>query len=487
MNHSSPLPNISAILMLILVGAGCDAGPAGPADRVLVVPTPTFLVIPDPGSPPPERACGQDEGYQFSSHFSSSYNNRAEFRTPYPVSLRSQCGDLPFDESGVGTVDLYYRYLSDTLADYEMWARRQRIWDAPLDFDDDSMYLGLIAGDTLHHVFGAPAQDGYDLTAFANRHAQFLYELGTDFSSPFTQNSDALAQLWRSINPPYGFAVGFYSDSQPWLTWTNQHRGRTADSTQVYRRVNGGQWQYRTTVAHDVESFVDGPLSPAAYGYFIRHVTAVASTVNDNSPIAQPASWSTEARSVATGAPPPTGLACEGNFDATMDCSWYNAVANAPSEILRGGVPRDTLSGGSVNTLVEWTDAVTRGQTYAYQVRHLVSGAPGRLSTPPHSAVANPVAPVSLLCSGATDTTITCQWADTEPDTILVYRRVGQGDSTVIALVNPGQGVYTNTGLNKNLTYCYRVRYRRGSADFSAFSGEACAQPGDQGPLHPEP
>jgi hypothetical protein len=205
---------LSPILVLTVILAGCDFDPAGPGDRAApLVPRPTFVVIPDPGSPPPESGCGPDEGYQFSSHFSSSYANRAEFRTPSPVSLRSQCGDLPFDDTGVGTVDLYYKYVSDTLADYEMWARRRR-----------------------------------------------------------------------------------------------------------------------------------------------------------------------------------------------------------------NGVARDTLPGGSVNTLVQWTDAVTRSQTYSYQVRHLVSGAPGRLSSPPHSAVANPVAPASLLCSGTTDTTITCQWADTEPDTILVYR-----------------------------------------------------------------
>ena len=114
----------------------------------------------------------------------------------------------------------------------------------------------------------------------------YLYELGTDFSTPFTQNADAQAQLWRTIDAPYAFAVGFYSDSQPLLTWTNRHRGRTADSTQIFRSVNGGQWLYRTTVANTIESFVDGPLSPGAYSYFIRHVTAVASTVNDNSSIA---------------------------------------------------------------------------------------------------------------------------------------------------------------------------------------------------------
>jgi hypothetical protein len=221
----------------------------------------------------------------------------------------------------------------------------------------------------------------------------------------------------------------------------------------------------------------------------IRHVTDVAAdTVRDYADLPSPASWTTDAKTVATGAPPPTGLSCEGNFDPTMDCRWYNAVANASVEILRGGVPRDTEPGGAVGAGHLWTDAVTSGQTYGYQVRHLVSGAPGRLSIPPHSAVANPVPPENLVCAGTGPTTITCVWADREPDTVTVERRpLGSGGPWLfVAEVAPGVMTVADPGLPKKIDQCYHVRHRRGTA-YTAWSNEACARPGDGGPLHPQP
>ena len=127
---------------------------------------------------------------------------------------------------------------------------------------------------------------------------------------------------------------------------------------------------------------------------------------------------------------------------------------------------------------------MTRGSQYTYRVRHVQSGIAGGKSDS-FTVVANPVPPETLICSGTTDTTITCQWADKEPDTVMVYRRVGTNDSTHIADVPPSTGTFTDTELNKKLTYCYRVRYRRGATDFSGFSNQWCAQPGDQQPLRP--
>ena len=169
-----------------------------------------------------------------------------------------------------------------------------------------------------------------------------------------------------------------------------------------------------------------------------------------------------------------------------MDCRWYNAVASASVEILRGGVPRDTEPGGAVGAGHLWTDAVTRGQTYGYQVRHLVGGAPGRVSLPPHSAAANPVPPENLVCAGTGPTTITCVWGDREPDSVKVERQLPAGDWADAALVPAGVMTYAESGLPKKQQQCYRVRHRRG-ADSTATGNQACATPGDGGPLHPQP
>jgi hypothetical protein len=447
---------------------------------------PSFLVIPMPESEPPDTGCGPHEGYQFSSHYQPGFNNHALFFAPPTGTLRTRCGGLAFDETQIGAVELRYQVIP-SLANYEMWARRQRGALPPLSFDDVLMYLGSIAPDSQYHQFAAPAQSAFDLTAFSNRHAITVGELGTDPSSPFTVNSDALAQLWRAQATPGSFTVGFLTVSQPLLNWANQHPGRATDSTEIYRKVNGGVWAYHQRVAGTVTSFVDGPLPAGTYSYFIRHVTALATTVSDNPPIARPASAATAAKSVATGAPPPTGLSCEGNFDPTMDCRWYNAVADAPVEVLRGGVPRDTEPGGAVGAGHLWTDAVTSGQTYSYQVRHLVSGAPGRLSSPPHSAVANPVPPENLVCAGTDVTTITCVWADREPDTVAVERKQSPfGSWTPVGNVLAGVMTFVDEGLPRNKEQCYRVRHRRGSA-YTAYSNQACATPGDGGPLRPQP
>ena len=137
-------------------------------------------------------------------------------------------------------------------------------------------------------------------------------------------------------------------------------------------------------------------------------------------------------------------------------------------------------------TLVEWTDStVTSGQNYSYQVRHVVGGAPGRISLPPHSASATPVAPQNLNCAGTEEGVISCVWVDKEPDTVAVEREVSSGDWTHIADVLAGEYFFSDQGLAQ-IQHCYRVRHRRGSA-YTGYSNTDCATPGDGGPLRPEP
>lgn len=472
---------------VLLVGAfACDRDPTESGlGAVPVAVHPVFQVVPQPASSPPDTGCGAGEAYGFSSHFVPSYNNRAVFLRPPTGSVRTRCGALPFDETGVGGVDLWYDAVEGV--SFEVWARRLRKTAAPLQFEDSIMYRGIIVGDTQYHHFPAPAQDAHDLTAFGYLHAESLSVLPTDPSDLFAGALvDVLAQLWREQPQPASFTLDFFSDSQPQLTWVNQHRGRTADSTEIYRKQNGGSWEYRARVAGTATSFVDGPLPPAGYSYFIRHVTALASVVEDAGQIARPTSATTAALMIAIGAPPPTGLLCEGNFSPTMDCRWWRAVASAPSEILRDSVVRATLPGGAVGTLVQWTDStVTSGQSYGYQARHVVDGAPGRLSTPPHAAVASPVAPENLNCAGTDPTTISCVWVDKEPDTVAVDRKVKNGDWTPLTLVQAGVMFLSDQGLAPK-QHCYRARHQRGTA-VTAWSNTACAVPGDGGPLHPIP
>ncbi len=465
-----------------VLGVGCDGrgGPAAPGDMAVPF-VPLFSVV--PGSTA-DTSCAAGVAFLASPHLTSL---AVEFFQPDSTNPRQQCGAIAFDEVApdVGRVEMHQSILPDIEGDWEAWGVRLR--DAVTGNVGTESFFGTkqtTSADTVpladSFEADAPAENASDLVFFAWRHAAD----SAGAVDPATETNGA-AQLWRLITAPDSFAVDSADETHVLVRWANRHGDRTIDSTQLWRH-SGSAWQLDTTVDRSANQATRTLTTWGTYRWIARHVTARLVSLTEDVVLTQPKSPFTAADSVTFDPPPPTGLLCEGNFAPTMDCRWWNAVANEPSEVSRDGVARDTLPGGAVNTLVAWTDStVTSDSTYAYQVRHLVGGLIGRLSTPPHDATALPVAPENLTCAGTGETTISCVWADKEPDTVAVERKVKSGSWTYLTDVLAGTMLLADTGLAP-VSHCYRARHRRGTA-YTAYSNEDCAVPGDGGPLGPDP
>jgi hypothetical protein len=459
---------------------GCDTVGLEPQSPYLPLALPAFSI--QPGSTA-DTSCASGVAFLASPHLTSL---DVDFFQPDSTNPRQQCGAIAFDETGsdTGRIEIRQSLLTSFVGQWEAWGRRLRAAsDGSVGAESFFGVKQIGPADTVplsdDFAAAAPARDASDLVFFAYRHAPD----SADAVDTATE-TNAAAQLWRFITAPDSFAVDSVDETHVLIRWANRHRDRAIDSTELWRRT-GSIWQHDTTVRFDASQVTRTVTTWGTYRWIARHVTAYLDPP-DVGLLAQPNSAFTPADSVSFDPPPPTGLLCEGNFSPTLDCRWWNAVASAPSVILRDSVIQDTLSGGAVNSLVEWTDStVTSDSTYDYQVRHLVGGLTGRLSTPPHGATASPVAPENLNCAGTDETTISCVWVDKEPDTVAVERKVLNGDWTPLVDVLAGTMYLSDEGLAPK-QHCYRVRHRRGTA-YTAYGNEECAVPGDGDPLRPEP
>lgn len=344
--------------------------------------------------------------------------------------------------------------------------------------------------------FTVPTLYGYDLTAFGFRHeltkaALLQYDPIWQFD---TLTVDAAAHLWGKQAGPTGFGATLTGGNRPQLTWTNRHPGRSLDSTEVFRSVNGGTWTYRTRVGGAATSWTDTALANGSYSFFIRHATARTFPTFVEDTLVRPNSPTTGDLTVIIGPPPPprppapSDLQCWGNFTATMDCSWTHNAPGAETQIYRDGVLKATRAAN----VATWIDStVTRGVTYGYYAVHVSSGvssAPSALV----AAVAHPRPPDNLSCGGVGSRKVACAWFDTEPgDTVEVWRQNGMNDWSHIEDVTDSSMFYLNTGLINGVTYYYKLRYRRGLRygvpDVSAYSNVDDGTAGQNEPYGPQP
>lgn len=451
--------------------AACEHRPSdlGPGRLPLGL-RPSFSI--SPSSPPDSTEC--TEGVAYESTYPSDVSlDSAKFYPPGSSQARTQCGDLAFDESegSPGSVKLK-TVLQGTGAPVQSWSRGTR---GTTSDTLSEAFQTLWLDTTKMNTYDAPANDKYDLVAFAYRH-------GSDSAMAVRESTDvtALAQLWRHIDTVTSFnatSQGYWAN----LSWANHHRNRNIDSTEVWRRSSSGSWTLIATKVHSATSHSDSA-GPGTWYYLVRHVSAGPDYPNnDVGVMARPKTRTTAEKSVSIYTPAPTYLMCEGNFQPTMDCVWSAGSPTATTRIFRNNDSVATVAAG----VTSWTDqSVDTGTTYVYKLRHVENGVLSAFSAP-DTAVARPVPPSGLSCAGTTDTEDTCIWDEEESDTVQVWRRVGNhGSYSLLALVVPGQGWYVDSPVETGTVYWYKVRYRRGSA-LSEFSNADDAHPGEGDPLRP--
>jgi hypothetical protein len=435
--------------------------------------------------------CEQGVAWDYSAHFRPT--SSATFIDSGSGNPRQQCGDLGFNESTAGAVQLRYRAITGR---YERWFRRLRRVDGVPLYELTMLALDSVVIDSLTaRDWPAPAQVGYDLTAFAIRHTDTYAETqDTAFDNP-DNVTDAYAHLWRHVDPPYVTDTTRLGSNRPKLIWQNRHLGRLLDSTEVYRSDNGAGFERVAALAQSASEFADTALVRGVYGYFVRHVTALGFAypdVNVNVPLPHSSSSDTRTFYVDTTPPQPpsppvapSGLRCEGNFDPEMDCFWFNGDTTASTEIYRNDSLKATLFPRETHYL---DLTVVSDVTYQYKIRHVKNGTASSFDST--TAAAQPVPPENLSCGGTSPSTVTCVWIVKEPyDTVQVQRRVTVKWSTVAVLpptpYPPAE--FHDTGLQSGTTYYYRVRYKRG-ARYSGFSNEDPATPGSiPEPYRPQP
>jgi hypothetical protein len=407
-------------------------------------------------------------------------------------------GGWPFSH-GVGRVELRY---TPVIGRYERWLRRLRTTLGSPLYEDVVFPLDSVTFDSLTaRDWDAPAQAGYDVTAFTIRHTDSASVAGSPaFNDPDSDFlSDARVQLWKHIDPPSitDTALLGGGQDQPSLEWLNRHLGRDVDSTEVYRMTAAGPWTLRATLDLTSTAFTDTSLSRGVYSYFVRHITAHGHQAVDVDVNVPPPPHSSASDAItfwvdtAPPAPPqppaaPSGLRCEGNFAPEMDCVWFTGDATASTEVYRNGQLKVTLFPQQAHYL---DLTVVRGTSYNYKIRHIKAGLPSVFDST--SAAANPVPPENLSCGGTGPTTASCTWVVKEQyDTVQVQRRFANKAWQTVAVLPPTPYPYTgwfdDTGLSTGVMYTYRMRYRRG-ADTSAFSNEEQATPGTPEPFGPQP
>jgi len=424
------------------------------------------------------------EAFVFSAHFTSYDDTTVNRAERHAAGTRQpQCGALAFD-NGTDSMVLRYRLGDPGPADWHYWVRRSRRDNPGAQglYQQDTMKLfrmGAPGNDTTFYMY-APRVSNYDMVAFGFQHGA---DSATVVNNDFDADANAAAQLWETIATPNSFHVALEGTTIAHVSWTKMVQGRSIDSTLIYRRVGGGSWgtnPYRS-VHGNVENFYDSSLALGqTYYYFLRHATGTGFPAVDAQDVVMPVSRSTYEDSVLVpGTPPPPSLplplACEGNFDATIDCNWQNTTVGAETQIFRdgGGSPIATLSAG----VTTWTDqAVDSGVSYRYTFRHRLGGVPG--DTVGTTGVALPVPPENLSCGGTSTSTATCVWINKENTQTQVWRRRGNKPQyTLVATLSAGVDQLDDSGLDEGVTYTYKTRHISGS-EYTAWSNTDEATPG---------
>ena len=332
-----------------------------------------------------------------------------------------------------------------------------------------------------NHYFDAPANQNYDIVAFAYRHGST-----SAYVTSSSGQVNAKAQIWRHIPAPTNLVVTVLDGRHVRVTWVNHVLDAHVDSTEVWR--SSSLWQRAAGVSPDSQGYTDSVPAAGVYHYSVRHVgNFVLYSDDDVGGMSRPNSPAPADTTVTLGAAAPTNLSCAGTLIPTIPCTWTNTVPGDSVVVYRGGQVLTRLGAG----VTSWTDGtVTLNQTYVYQVAHIDAGYTGLL-TNPDTVVATASAPLQLGCSGLKDQAkVFCSWYNTESaDTLQLQRSTTSAfNHNVVAYrLLPATGAFNDTtGLTIGTTYYYRIQYVRGMRA-SAWGNTDTAVPGTPDPILPPP
>lgn len=249
------------------------------------------------------------------------------------------------------------------------------------------------------------------------------------------------------------------------LTWTDN----AADEAgfEIWRSTTGagGTYALGAGLGADATSSDDTGLEPVTeYCYQVRAV---------GGPSVPPSAFTNSSCATTLAPPPPaapTGLSATPASATAIDLAWQdNATDEAAYEIWRS----TTGASGTYSLLASppadgesyGDQGLTPLTEYCYQVRAIGAGAA------PASAFSNsdcattpapppPATPTGLAATAISPTRINLAWQDNATDEggYEIRRSTGGGTYTVLATLPADAASFSDTGLDPDTEYCYRVR-----------------------------
>ena len=241
------------------------------------------------------------------------------------------------------------------------------------------------------------------------------------------------------------------SKSQIKLTWTDRANNETG--FKIERKVEGGSYSHVATVDRNVTSYTDSGLSAGkTYYYRVR-----AYNSNGNS------SYSSEVEITADLPVAPTNLSTTTLSYSEIYLSWEdNANNESGFKIERKKSGGSYAQIGTVGANVtSYTDSgLSANTTYFYRVRayNALGDSPYCTEVSAATTFLNP--PSNLVAQTVSSSKINLAWKDNSDNEsgFKIERRTSGGSYRQIATVGKNVTSYSDTGLDDNTTYYYRVR-----------------------------
>ncbi|MEW5766397.1 MAG: fibronectin type III domain-containing protein [bacterium] len=275
-------------------------------------------------------------------------------------------------------------------------------------------------------------------------------EIPVDSITPTT------VQIMGPPSPPTNLTATTVSSSQIRLNWTD-----SSDNEDVFvieRKAPGASsYSEVTTVSANTEEWFDTGLAPnIQYCYRVKARNAVGDSNASNESCAT-------TQDVAPSNP--TGLTATSKSTSRIDLAW-NDLANEAGYAIQARTATTSFADidtVSANTTSYSHTGLSTNTTYYYQIRAFNAiGVSGYSSTAEATTYDNPpTAPTGLVLSGVTANKIDFNWTDNsnnEAGFEIERKTETQPSYSLIDTVGAGVTNFSNTGLDPNTHYYYRVR-----------------------------
>jgi hypothetical protein len=261
------------------------------------------------------------------------------------------------------------------------------------------------------------------------------------------------AHTFTLIKPPINLVAVAVSSSQIDLTWTDQTATETGFS--IERKTLGSTYAEIATVGANVIAFSDTGLNPnTQYFYRVRAFSA-----NNTSSYTNEASATTALDTPAA----PSNLAVTPVSNTQIDLIWTDNAANEDGfKIERktgvNGTYAEIATAGPNATTFSST-ALSSGVGYFYRIRAF-NGAGNSGYSNEANALTMIKPPINLVAVAVSSSQIDLTWTDqTATETgFKIERKTLEGAYAEVATVGANVTAFSNTGLDPNTQYFYRVR-----------------------------